>query len=68
MSSAKITLLGQYNYDNTLFDDLTFPAGINKQTAVDEILLKAADFEVLYSANKTSVGGNLPDEEFYYIP
>ena len=25
-------------------------------------------FEVLYSANKTSVGGNLPDEEFYYIP
>lgn len=49
MSSAKITLLGQYNYDNTLFDGLTFPAGINKQTAVDEILLKAADFEVLYS-------------------
>ncbi len=25
-------------------------------------------FKVLYSANKASVGGNLPDEEFYYIP
>ncbi len=25
-------------------------------------------YEVLYSADKTSVGGALPDEEFYYIP
>lgn len=49
MSSSKMTLIGQYNYDNTLFDGLTFPAGINKQSAVDEILLKSGEFEVLYS-------------------
>ena len=48
MSSAKLTLLGLYNYDNTLFDGLTFPAGIVKETAVDEILLRAGEFETLY--------------------
>lgn len=48
MSSSKLTLIGLYNYDNTLFDGLTFPAGIEKQLAVDEILLRAGEFETLY--------------------
>lgn len=49
MSSATMTMLGMYNYVPDLFDNLTFPAGIDKDTAVDEILLKCDEFEVLYS-------------------
>lgn len=49
MSSATMTVLGMYNVIPDLFDDLTFPAGINKETAVDEILLRSGEFEVLYS-------------------
>ena len=49
MATAKLTILGMYNYDNTLFDNLTFPTGIDKNTAVDEILRRSGEFEVLYS-------------------
>lgn len=49
MSSATMTMLGMSNYVPDLFDDLTFPTGIDKETAVDEILLKCGEFEVLYS-------------------
>ena len=48
MSSATMTLLGMYNFDNTIFDNLTFPAGIDKDTAVNEILLRSGEFEILY--------------------
>lgn len=48
MASCKLTLIGMYNYDNSIFDGLTFPAGINKQTAVDEIMLRSGEFEVNY--------------------
>lgn len=50
---AKITLIGMYNFDNTLFDLLNVPAGIDKDTLIDNILLESGDFEVLY-----------PDPEF----
>ena len=45
---AKMTLIGMYEWDNTLFDNLTFPEGIDKQTALDDILLRSGDFEVIY--------------------
>lgn len=46
---SKITLIGMYNYDNTLFDELNFPAGIDKNLAISRILNKSEEFEVLYS-------------------
>lgn len=46
---AKLTLIGLYNYDQTLFNGLTFPAGIDKDIAVNEILMKANEFCVLYT-------------------
>lgn len=46
---SKITLIGMYNYDNTIFDNLVFPAGIDKSLAVNRILNKSEEFEVLYS-------------------
>lgn len=52
MSTAKITTLGLENYlnmeDESLFDNLRLPEGINKTTLTDTILLAAGDFEVLY--------------------
>jgi len=48
MASATITLMGLYNYDTSLFDFLTLPEDIDKDTLVDNILLRSGDFEVLY--------------------
>jgi len=48
MSSAKITLIGLYNYDDTLFDLLQVPSGIDKQTLIDNMLLRSGDFELMY--------------------
>ena len=48
MSTAKMTLIGMYNYDNTLFDNLTMPTGINKNDVVNSLLLQGGEFEVLY--------------------
>lgn len=48
MSKAKITLIGFYQWDNTLFDLMQLPAGIDKNLLVDTILLKSGDFESLY--------------------
>lgn len=46
---SKITLRAMYNYDNTLFDGLSFPSGIDRQLAIDRIINKSEEFEVLYS-------------------
>ena len=53
MAISKITLIGFYNYMNASGDDLfkyvSFPNGINKDTAIDTILLTGGEFEILYS-------------------
>ena len=46
---SKITLNAMQNYDNTLFDKLVFPTGIDRDLAIDRILNKSEEFEVLYS-------------------
>lgn len=48
MSQAKLTLIGLYNYDNTIFDLLSVPEGLTKDTLVNNILLRSSEFEVLY--------------------
>ena len=52
MAIAKITLIGMNNYMESMNDDLfkylTLPAGINKQTLVNNILLRGGEFESLY--------------------
>lgn len=45
---AKITIIGMFDFDHSLFDFLTLPEGIDKETLVDNILIKSGDFEVLY--------------------
>lgn len=48
MGAATMTLIGLYNYDSTIFDNLTVPASLDKDTLVNNILLRSGDFEVLY--------------------
>lgn len=48
MSSAKLTLIGMYNYDQTLFNELVMPEGIDKDLFVQSLLMKSGEFEVLY--------------------
>lgn len=54
MSSAKITLLGFYNWMDEAGDDLfkafdDLPTGVDKDDLVANILLRGGEFEVLYS-------------------
>lgn len=53
MSIMKVTVLGLHQYllneDSSLFDEVTFPDGINKEDVTDNILLEAGEFEPLYS-------------------
>lgn len=53
MSSAKMTLIGLTKFDNSLFDDLVLPDGIDKDLFINSLLLKGGEFELLY-----------PDPEF----
>ena len=52
MSQAKITLIGIENYlnpDKSVFDTMTLPEGIDKDTLIGTILLRCQEFELLYS-------------------
>lgn len=48
MSSAKLTLIGLFNYDHSLFDGLTLPTGIDKDMLIDNILMRGGEYEVIY--------------------
>ena len=46
--SVTMSPLGLYRWDNTLFDLLTIPEELNKNTLVDNLLAETAELEVLY--------------------
>ena len=46
--NSYISILGLYSYDGTIFDDMVLPEGMDHNMAVDEILLRCADLELLY--------------------
>ncbi len=48
MATAKITLIGLYNYDSTLFDGLQLPEYFDKETLVNTILLAGGEFGCIY--------------------
>lgn len=57
--TATMSLLGLYRWDNTLFDDLTIPAALDKDTLVNALLMDTAELESLYTdfdALKTMLG------------
>lgn len=48
MATAKLTLIGLYNYDSTLFDGLQLPSYFDKETLVNTILLAGGEFGCIY--------------------
>lgn len=48
MATAKITLIGLYNYDSTLFEGLQLPEYFDKDTLVNTILLAGGEFGCIY--------------------
>lgn len=46
--SATISVLGLYRWDNTLFDLMTIPEALTKETLVDNLLAELAELEVIY--------------------
>lgn len=45
---AMLTIMGMYDYDNTLFNSLVLPEEIDRNTAIDEIVMECAELECLY--------------------
>lgn len=43
-----LTVEGLYNYDNTLFDGFNVPDGLVKQIAINAILMRTRELEILY--------------------
>lgn len=46
--NSYISILGLYQYDPTLFEMMILPEGLDHETAVNEIMLRCADLEILY--------------------
>lgn len=47
-SNMTLSLMGLYNYDPTIFENMTLPTGVSKDTLVDNLLVECAEFEILY--------------------
>ena len=50
MPQSKMTLIGMeafLNPDRSVFDELTLPEGIDKETLVGSIILRCQEFELL---------------------
>lgn len=48
MRSDTLSILGLYNYDNTIFDLLTLPEGLDKTILIKSICAELSDMELLY--------------------
>ena len=47
-NKANLSIIGAYNYDSTLFDNLHLPDGVDSETVVSNILDYCAELELLY--------------------
>ena len=43
-----LSIMGLYEYDNTLFQGLQVPEGIDQEAVINEILLQCAELEIVY--------------------
>ncbi|MBO7261170.1 MAG: hypothetical protein J6U97_06765 [Bacteroidaceae bacterium] len=46
--TATLSVLGLYKYDDTIFENLVLPEGVDPQIAVDSILFDNAELEIMY--------------------
>ena len=52
-NGARLSLLGLYTYDDTLFDGMAFPEDFDsttKQLLIDNLVMECAEMEVIYSS------------------
>lgn len=49
MSRSKITLVGFYNYDNTLFDNITIPEQLDKDELIKKILIDSGEYPCIFT-------------------
>lgn len=47
--AAKLTLIGMYNYDQTIFSSLVLPDGLEEGIAINTILREKGEFPILYT-------------------
>lgn len=45
-----LSILGLYNYDDTIFNDMSIPETIDRDILVKNILMECAEFELLYTS------------------
>ena len=45
---ATLSILGLYNYQPAIFDSLTIPTSVDRETLIDNIIMEAAELEILY--------------------
>lgn len=50
MENIRIPLMSLYNYDNSIFDGLSLPYGINKETLIDKIMIRGGEYESIYTS------------------
>lgn len=43
-----LSIMGLYEYDNTLFQGMQLPEGVNEEAVINEILLQCAELEIVY--------------------
>lgn len=43
-----LSIMGLYEYDNTLFQGLQLPEGLDRDAVINEILLQCAELEIVY--------------------
>ena len=51
-NGAVLSLLGMYNWDDSLFDDMAFPEGFtadDETTFINNLLMECAELEIIYS-------------------
>lgn len=50
---AWLSILGLYNYDDSIFDKFVVPTGMDKELIINNILLELAELEVIYPEPNT---------------
>ena len=45
---ANLSILGLYNYDTSIFENLTLPDELDAATAIDSIVFDNAELEIMY--------------------
>lgn len=49
MSKSNLSILGFYLYDSSIFQGFQVPEGLDRSAAIDNIILNAAELELLYT-------------------